>query len=714
MVRRLVVSSMCIAALAACEGDDDGRTATVGTGGAASGSGVGGAGGGGGALPDLIVPDVIAVPYVLAGAGGSEGSATVSNAGDAPISDLVFTLTGSPLLSLESAPSALDAGASSEIVVSFAGTADEAVVTGTLEVASSAGNFVVPVHAVAGDSGLGVAAFAPVMGPGGVPCGRGATVSMPRAPYPYPGAPYTDDRVRIFVPEGYRERGSQDLVVHFHGHNTTLDATLAGHRYEGHVCASGVNAVLVVPQGPVSAASGDFGKLMDPGGLEALATEVLAVLYREGETDFPVPGDVMLTSHSGGYVAVATNLDPDVFALPVRQVDLFDSMYGYASTYVAFAEGGGLFRSNYTASGGTVNVNLAAQADLESDGFTVATEATQATLRSAEPLIYFADTSHNGSTRLEAAYGEQLRWGARHHRHGPRVELRSAAVTGGTAEVRWAAPEEEDLVGYRVETSIGGASFAPVAEVGPDEDVATFAFANAGRVRVVPIVDGATELPSDAYFLGGALDLLVVDGFDRNLDGSFGGLRHDFGAIVGEAANAGAAASAAAITEGAITLGDYARVVWLTGDESTADRSLSAEQRALLEAYVTGGGTLVVSGSEIGFELDQTASGAQFLADVFGAALLADDAGSYDVAGTGPLAGLAPFGYAGAGAPYPEDFPDAFAATGQGQPVLDYATGDFAAVGIAGQAVIVGFPLELVDDDGDRAAVVAALLGFVD
>ena len=35
-----------------------------------------------------------------------------------------------------------------------------------------------------------------------------------------------------------------------------------------------------------------------------------------------------------------------------------------------------------------------------------------------------------------------------------------------------------------------------------------------------------------------------------------------------------------------------------------------------------------------------------------------------------------------------------------------------AAVGLAGRAVLVGFPLEVVDDDAQRAALTAALLAF--
>ncbi len=124
---------------------------------------------------------------------------------------------------------------------------------------------------------------------------------MPAAPFPDGSSTFMDPSVRVFLPEGYRERGSEDFVLHFHGFDTTVADTLAGHLYEGHVYASGANVVLVVPQGPVNASSGDFGKLMKPGGLLHLEEEVLVLLCpATGSIQFPIAGDLgPLTSHSG-------------------------------------------------------------------------------------------------------------------------------------------------------------------------------------------------------------------------------------------------------------------------------------------------------------------------------------------------------------------------------------------------------------------------------
>lgn len=69
--------------------------------------------------------------------------------------------------------------------------------------------------------------------------------------------------------------------------------------------------------------------------------------------------------------------------------------------------------------------------------------------------------------------------------------------------------------------------------------------------------------------------------------------------------------------------------------------------------------------------------------------------------------------FAGPIAPYDEDYPDVLTSSGAGELVLLYDNGDGAAVGIASRAVLVGFPLELIDAEDDRAAVVEGLFEFV-
>jgi hypothetical protein len=423
----------------------------------------------------------------------------------------------------------------------------------------------------------------------------------------------------------------------------------------------------------------------------------------------------VLTAHSGGYQAVALNLG-FTQPFPIVQVGLFDALYGSVDAFRSFVKAGGKLFSNYTSSGGTLTNNETLATQLVGDGVAVSRAATQVALRTGPAVIALADTTHDGTTRLDGAYGEQLRFGLRRSRRGPRVELRVATATGGSATVRWLAPRDVDLEGFRVETSTDGIAWSTATSVDASADHASFAFTAGARVRVVPEVTGvpsAETLASDGYRLDPDAQVLVIDGFDRVLDGSWGGLRHDFSAIVGEEAGGVHTVSHRAVTEDAFTLAPYGAVVWLLGDESDGDLTFSADEQTAATAYLAGGGSLLVSGSEVAYDLGYAGHGATFLANALGADFDVDDSNSFSVTGEGPLAGLGPFGYAGAGTPYVEDYPDALLTASGASVLLRYASSKVAAVGRQGRSALVGFPLELMDQPADLGTLVGALLGYV-
>jgi len=155
------------------------------------------------------------------------------------------------------------------------------------------------------------------------------------APYPCPDGAYADPTVLVFVPAFFAlpKSGRVDFVVHFHGHMTTAKRAIVAHRLREQMAASRQNAILVVPQGPVAAADGDFGKLMKKGGLERLLAEVrrsVATLRKSKAV-----GRVVLSAHSGGYRAAAAC--STLGRVDVREVYLFDALYGEVATFAAFA-----------------------------------------------------------------------------------------------------------------------------------------------------------------------------------------------------------------------------------------------------------------------------------------------------------------------------------------------------------------------------------------
>ena len=94
--------------------------------------------------------------------------------------------------------------------------------------------------------------------------------------------------------------------------------------------------------------------------------------------------------------------------------------------------------------------------------------------------------------------------------------------------------------------------------------------------------------------------------------GSWGHVYHDFAAIHGQALfNSGVPFETApndAIISGTIDLNEYEAVIWIAGDESTADETFNSTEQSAITAYLKQGGKLFVSGSEIGWDLDNKGS----------------------------------------------------------------------------------------------------------
>jgi hypothetical protein len=167
-------------------------------------------------------------------------------------------------------------------------------------------------------------------------------LALDHAPFPHAGAAYTDPTVHVFVPRSYRApgNGALDVVVYFHGHNTTAQRAMMAHALREQLVDSKQNAILIVPQGAVLAPESGLGKLATSGGLRRMLAETATVL-RSGEAADalgaastpadPKIGIVCLAGHSGGYTSVATCLARG--GVSVREVYLFDALYGEVAAF---------------------------------------------------------------------------------------------------------------------------------------------------------------------------------------------------------------------------------------------------------------------------------------------------------------------------------------------------------------------------------------------
>lgn len=162
---------------------------------------------------------------------------------------------------------------------------------------------------------------------------------LERAPFPHGSGAYTDRSVWVCIPPGFRipKSGAVDFVVHFHGHNTTAKKALAHHKLREQLASARQNALLVVPQGPVDAADGNFGRLMEARGLARLLDEVRRRLIAEEPRRWKTlakVGRVVVSAHSGGYRAAAAVAARG--GVDLREIFLFDALYGEKAAFEHF------------------------------------------------------------------------------------------------------------------------------------------------------------------------------------------------------------------------------------------------------------------------------------------------------------------------------------------------------------------------------------------
>ena len=203
------------------------------------------------------------------------------------------------------------------------------------------------------------------------PLGRLIITQFVTAPFPHPARAeghryhdeffsaaehYSDNTVAMFIPKHFRSTDKIDLVVHFHGWRHTVASTLEEYQLIQQFAAGSKNAILLVPQGPYNAPDSFGGKLEDTNGFKAFMDEAVQKLRLSGalaRTNFEI-GNIILSGHSGGYHVMAAILNHGGLSGKIREVWLFDALYGGTENFVAWqkAEKGRLL-DIYTDHGGT-------------------------------------------------------------------------------------------------------------------------------------------------------------------------------------------------------------------------------------------------------------------------------------------------------------------------------------------------------------------------
>lgn len=307
--------------------------------------------------------------------------------------------------------------------------------------------------------------------------------------------------------------------------------------------------------------------------------------------------------------------------------------------------------------------------------------------------------------------------------------------------IEWQPSADTDLKGYRLYYSIDGTNFImrdneTVLTAGVTKKTYFYNQTNPLFLRLFAVDSAAVtnvSLQSDTYgirMLNDNRKILIVDGFDRfGGSGSWANPYHDFVVSHAKAFNFSfESCDNEQIINGSINLTSYDLVIWILGDESTANETFSAVERTKVAEYLESGGKLFVSGSEIAWDLEGSSSATpqktEFLRKYLKAKYIADDANVYGVTGVDStdFAGLGfGFGIVSNGAPYLEDYPDIIDTVGGSIPILKYNvlstagiayTGSFNNSPSIGQLVYLAFPFETINLAADRTNVMTAALKY--
>ena len=170
-----------------------------------------------------------------------------------------------------------------------------------------------------------------------------------------------------------------------------------------------------------------------------------------------------------------------------------------------------------------------------------------------------------------------------------------------------------------------------------------------------------------------------------------------------------------ALVSGLADPADYDAIVWLLGEESTEDQTFDPEEQALVADYVAGGGALVVSGSEVGWDLVEKGDAADraFARDVLGGEYLGDDAGTWMVEPAEASFASLDVGMFLLPGYLVASYPDALAPGPSARVALSFGSPDAPAAAIRREdrpVLWLGFPAEALDDAADRQAVLMGAL----
>lgn len=306
-------------------------------------------------------------------------------------------------------------------------------------------------------------------------------------------------------------------------------------------------------------------------------------------------------------------------------------------------------------------------------------------------------------------------------------------IDENTIELNWDC-DTTGILGYRIYGSANGKTWNMGIDEKECQDTSVQIPFTGGALyfRVASVKNDLTESNWSNVLGIGLYDsektCLIVDGFTRE-SGSWRGAGHTFVYKYGNSIESlqeevsFQSVKNSKVLESSFDLNDYDYVMWILGDESTADETFNHKEQALVKDYLEKGGNLFVTGSEIGWDLVEKGDqqDKDFYSNYLKAKYVADDAGIFSATGvsSSSMDGCSIL----FGQTYDEDYPDELEPINGSALCMRYDninkigagveyTGSFGSSSEIGKLIYLGFPLETTANDTSFNEIISSAFHF--
>lgn len=296
--------------------------------------------------------------------------------------------------------------------------------------------------------------------------------------------------------------------------------------------------------------------------------------------------------------------------------------------------------------------------------------------------------------------------------------------TNNTLEIK--VKNDADATHYKVQTSSNGLSFsAPTTMIKSNLILSSLTPGQLYYIKIASYNSTYSVTSSSSEVLAAVPcnyqdSMLIVNGFDRASVGNTYDFIRQHGGSIYSNNHYFSSATNEAVQDGLVALATYKAIDWILGEESTANETFNATEQTLVSNYLKQGGKLLVSGSEIAWDLDYSGSASDkaFINNYLKVAYLADAPNNQASTwykcvkeSSGNIFNINDSIYFdnGTNGSYNVDYPDVLTPVNGSTSSLRYTnnvtsssaiyfSGMFPAGTVAGKLIYFGFPLESIYD----------------